>query len=43
MPDGYWTKTWVSGDTMFIVQPRLDSVVLRDALMRVPSISEFLR
>ena len=43
MPDGYWTKTWVSGDTMFIVQPRLESVLLRDALIRVPSISEFLR
>ena len=43
MPDGYWAKTWVSGDTTFRVMPRLDSVLLQDALMRVPSISEFLR
>jgi hypothetical protein len=42
MPDGYWTKSWTSGDTTFTVRPRRSAEVLTDLLRANPAVRRFL-
>lgn len=45
VPEEFWSRTWMSGDTTFIVQPRYprSMELLRTALLTVPEVAAFLR
>ena len=45
LPEDYWTRMWSSGDTTFIVRPRLDrlNAMLLTALRSSPAVAAFLR
>lgn len=43
LPDAFWTKSWSSGDTTFIVHAGSGSHALETALQRIPAVRDFLR
>jgi hypothetical protein len=45
LPEEYWTRMWISGDTTFLVRPRTprSHEMLRAALQSVPEVAAFLR
>ena len=42
LPEGYWSRSWTSGDTTFFVRPRRSAEVLTDVLRRNPAVRRFL-
>lgn len=42
LPDAYWPKQWMNGDTTFFVRPSRAPTLLRAALSGIPGIERFL-